>query len=111
MRRRASVAEQRAEDEADDRVRDDLLAEDATVAEQRRPRAAAPVGVPAVDRDHQGPRRHVLELEEGDGVLRAAQADPVAEDAGRRAVREVQSQSGRAPMPAESGRPSRRTSE
>jgi hypothetical protein len=52
----------------------DLVREDAGVPEERRPRAAATVGMEAVDHRHQRPEGEILGLERDDARLPAAEA-------------------------------------
>ena len=70
------VPDEHSQHGAEDRVRCDLLPEHARVAEQRWPRAAATVGVIAVDDGHPGPERGALDLRGGDPGLPAAESEP-----------------------------------
>ena len=72
--------------------------EDARIREQRRPGAAAAIGVEAVDHGHRRPERGALELRRDDPALPAAQAEPPEGDAGGGAVREVDRGAGEPPV-------------
>jgi hypothetical protein len=76
-----------------------LLAEDSPVAQERRPRSAAPVRVEAVDQCESGPESEVLELGRGDRLKAAAQTAPDEEGAEDRAVRQMHGNAGRPPAP------------
>jgi hypothetical protein len=89
---------ERAQDCAKKRVNSGLLTEDAAVARERRPSAAAPVRMAAIDDDQQRPRGEVLSLEDDDSRFPAAYAEALEGHACGGAVGEVDREPDGAPV-------------
>ena len=82
-----------------------LLSEHPRIAEQRRPGAAAAVGVKAVDDDHPGPDGGALDLGGSDTGFPAAEPEPPEGDTRCGAVQEVKGRPDKAPVPLRERRP------
>jgi hypothetical protein len=70
-------------------VHGDLVGEDATVLQERRPGAAAPVFVDAIDNGHRRPEDDALGLRQENAARRAAKAYALERRAEQRPVHEM----------------------
>jgi hypothetical protein len=82
---------QETEHDPEERVHRRLVGKDTRVRQERRPRAASPIGMDTIDQRHRRPQDEILKLRDDKTLPPAATAHPAEDRSEECAVREMRS--------------------